>query len=177
MENDLLLMGDGMGDDAGAPHFRAGSRRGRNRDDRRNLRGISPRPPIADVLKLENRDGLAVHEGNHLADIKARAAAKGDHAVMAPRLIGLDALKDIGFNRIGPHIGEHRDGQSGALHVFNDGMHHGHGRQARIGHEQRAHDAVGLAELGQFLDPAHAKFERRRIAEIAVWYGHSFVLK
>ena len=53
----------------------------------RNLRGIGARPPVADIFQIEDRNRLAVHQRDELADIEARAAAEGDDAVM---LAGLD---------------------------------------------------------------------------------------
>jgi hypothetical protein len=45
-----------------------------------------------------------MHQRDELADIEAGAAAKGDDAVMLAGLIGLDAGKDIGLDRVGPDI-------------------------------------------------------------------------
>ena len=40
-----------MRDHAGAAHFRTRACRGGHRDDRRDLRGIGPGPPVADVFE------------------------------------------------------------------------------------------------------------------------------
>ena len=45
--------------------------------------GVGARPPVADVLEIPHRPRLAGHEGDDLAGIERRAAAEGDHAVVA----------------------------------------------------------------------------------------------
>ncbi len=72
-----------LGDHAGAADLRAGARRGRYGDDRRDLLGVGARPPVADILEIPERPGLPGHEGDDLAGIEARAAAEGDDPVMA----------------------------------------------------------------------------------------------
>ena len=75
VEDDLLLMAFGIGDDAGAPHFRSSPGGGWNRDDGRDRVGIGAGPPVADILEIPDRAGLARHEGDHLAEVEAGAAA------------------------------------------------------------------------------------------------------
>jgi hypothetical protein len=45
--------------------------------------------------KVPDRAGLAGHEGNHLAEVKARAAAECDHAVMAAIAVDLQACFQV----------------------------------------------------------------------------------
>ena len=67
---------------------------------------VGARPPVADVLEVEHRARLALHEGDQLAGIERRAAAERHHAVMAAGLEGRDAGREIGLDRIGLHVGE-----------------------------------------------------------------------
>src|SRR5256885_16404165 len=62
---------------------------------RRNRACIRARPPVADILEVEHRAGLAVHEGDQLAGIERRAAAERHHTVVAARLEGRDAGGEI----------------------------------------------------------------------------------
>ena len=95
---------------------------------------------------------------------------------MLPRLIGFNACEDIGFNRVGAHVGKHFDCEACCFHIGHNLLHHGHGSQVGIRHKQGAHDAIGLAELSQFIDAAGAKLECGGVAEIAVGNGHSCIL-
>ena len=58
---------------------------------------VGARPPVADILEVPHRPGLAGHEGDDLAGIERRAAAEGDDAVMAAGLQGLEAGIDVGL--------------------------------------------------------------------------------
>ena len=70
MEDDFLGVDRLVGYDRGAPHFRAGSCRGRDGDQRGDRVGICPLPKIADVLEIPKRQRLASHEGDELAGIE-----------------------------------------------------------------------------------------------------------
>src|SRR5258708_21542705 len=50
VEDDLLLVRFLVENDAGAAHFRARARGGRDGDDRRDAGGVRARPPVADLL-------------------------------------------------------------------------------------------------------------------------------
>ena len=83
VEDDLLRVRCLVGQHAGAADFRAGAGGGRHGDDRGDARcwrgSTSRRHP-----RNPRRTGLAGHEGDHLAEVERRAAAKGDDAVMRP---------------------------------------------------------------------------------------------
>ena len=79
VKDDLLHMGFGIGDDAGAAHLRPGARGRRHGNDRRNGVRVRACPPVADILKVPKRPRLARHEGDHLAQVQTGPAAKGDH--------------------------------------------------------------------------------------------------
>ena len=68
--------------------------------------GIGAGPPVADILEIPDRAGLASHEGNHLAQIKTGAAAKGDHAVVPTRLIRLNASGHVLADGVPLHLRE-----------------------------------------------------------------------
>ena len=95
-----------VGDDAGAADLGAGAGGGRHRDDRRDAGGIGARPPVADVLEIPQRPGLAGHEGDQLAGVERRAAAERDDAVMAAGLERGDAGGDVGLDRIWFDVGK-----------------------------------------------------------------------
>ena len=86
MEDDLLLVRLGMRDDAGAADFRSRARRRRHGDDGRDHAGIGARPPVVDVFEIEDRNRLAVHQRDQLADIEAGTAAERDDAVVMAAL-------------------------------------------------------------------------------------------
>ena len=92
VEDDLLLMRRLVGDDARAADFRAGARRGRHGDDRRDAFRVGARPPVADILEIPHRPGLRLHEGDAFADVERRAAADRDDPVMAAGFVGRDAV-------------------------------------------------------------------------------------
>ncbi|OYX01240.1 MAG: hypothetical protein B7Z15_19740 [Rhizobiales bacterium 32-66-8] len=115
VEDYLFSMGGLVGDDAGAADFRAGAGRGRHGDDGENALGIGAGPPVADILEIPHWPCLAGHEGDDLADIEPRAAAKGDDAIMAALAEHLDAGLDIGRDRVGFDLGEDADGNAGIL--------------------------------------------------------------
>ena len=71
MEDHLLGVGRLVGDDAGAAHFRAGTGRGRHRDDGEDALGVGAGPPVADILEIPHRPGLAGHEGDDLGHVSS----------------------------------------------------------------------------------------------------------
>ncbi len=105
---------------------------------------------------------LAGHEGNAFAEIKARAAAKGDDAVMTAILEGLDAGIKIDFSfglRI--DIGEHRPAKAGGVENIERILGDRHRRQATVGDQQRLLHAERLAVIGEFLDAPGPELDRR----------------
>ena len=92
-----------------------------------------------------------------LADIHARAAAEGDHAVMAARPIGGEAVVEVLQRRIAVDLGEDRDRHVGLL---QDVERPGDDRQIdqpRIGDEERPRDAGDLQRLGAIRRSAPAR--------------------
>ena len=80
-------------------------------------RSVGARPPVADVLEVEHRAGLVLHEGDQLAGIERRAAAERHHAVMSARLERRDAGREIRLDRIGLHFGEQLGRRTAAASV------------------------------------------------------------
>src|SRR5204863_268336 len=78
----------------------------RYRNDRCNGGGIGAGPPIADILEIPERPGLAGHEGHGLGGVQAGAATPGDDAVMLACAIDLHAVFDIPADRGGLDVGE-----------------------------------------------------------------------
>jgi hypothetical protein len=78
--------------------------------------GIGAGPPVADILEIPDRPGLAGHEGDHLAQIEAGAAAKRDHAVMAAVAKTLTPGFEVDLVRVRVDLGEHRAAEAGVLH-------------------------------------------------------------
>jgi hypothetical protein len=133
VKDDLLLVRLGMGDDAGPADLGAGPGGGRHRDDGRDGVGVGPRPPVADVLEVEDRPGLAVHEGDELADVERRAAAEGDHAVVVAVLEGRHPVGDILLDRIGRTSANSPTPSAPPLEVGKDGLDHRHGGKPGVG--------------------------------------------
>ena len=108
MEDDLLHMCLRVGDDAGTPDLGPGAGGCRYRDDRGDGVGIGTGPPVADILEIPDRPGLAGHEGNHLSKVETRPAAKSDHSIMGTGPIGGDACRQIDLVRVRVDLGEKR---------------------------------------------------------------------
>ena len=152
MEDDFFLVRLFVEDDAGPADFRAGARRGRHRDDRRDAGGIRPGPPVADVLEIPQRAGLPRHEGHHLAGVERRSAAEGHDAIVTSRAIGTQARLDVAQGRVAPDGAEQRRILEGGEGVLD----HRRAGQPFVGDDQRPLDAGLRAGLGQFADPAGA---------------------
>ena len=70
--------------------------------------GIGAGPPIADVLEVPERAGLARHEGHDLARVERRSAAEGDDAVVAARAVGAQPRFDVAQGRVASDAAEQR---------------------------------------------------------------------
>ena len=166
VEDDLLGVGRVVGEDGGAADLGAGAGGGRHGDDRRDAVGVGPRPPVADVLEVPDRPGLAGHEGDELADVEPRAAAEGDDAVMAAGLVGGDAggrgSPRSGWagrrrrSRVEAGILEERERLGGDRHL----------REAGIGDEERPCDARRPTRLRQLGDAAGAEADGGRVVPV-----------
>ena len=166
MEDDLLHMGFGIGDDRSTSDFRAGTGGGRYGHDRRDGIGIRTRPPVTDILEIPDRPRLASHEGNALAKIEARAAAKGDNAVMAAVIVGLDSGFEVLLVRVRVDIGEQGTAEAGLFKDVERRLRDPHGCETPIGDQQRLLHAERLAGVRQFLDPATSHRDGGGIAPI-----------
>ena len=167
MKDDLLHMGLGIGDHASAPHFRAGPGGGRHRDDRRDGIGIGAGPPVADILEIPDRSGLPGHEGHHLAQVQPRAAAKGDHPVMAPRVIGRHPGGKVLLVRVRIDIGKDRGPQPGSAHDAKRRRGDRQIGQPPVRDQQRPRDSGVGTGAGQFGNPPRAEFDRGRIGPVS----------
>ena len=153
VEDDLLHPRLGVGDDAGAPNLGPGARGGGNGDGGRDGVRIGAGPPVAHVLEVPDRAGLAGHEGDHLAQIQRRAAAEGDDAVMAARAVGGDAGIEVLLGGIGVDLGEDRAAEPALIQNVESPLSHRQRRQAAVGHEERPLD-VGVGAGGRQLRDA-----------------------
>ncbi|CAM3982580.1 hypothetical protein PHIN109289_19720 [Phaeobacter inhibens] len=167
VKDDLFLMGHAVGDHRGAAHFGTGPSRGRHRDDRRDGIGIGASPPVADILKIPHRPGLAAHEGNHLAQIQPRAAAKGNHPVVIACLIGGNTGFEVFLVRVGVNLAEHRPTKARGLQDVEGGLGDRQIGQPLVRDQQRFFHARCRAGLGQFPDPASAKLDCGRIGPVS----------
>ena len=110
----------------------------------RDAGGVGAGPPVADVLEVPHRPGLAAHEGDDLAAVERRAAAEGDDAVVAAVAQHREAGGDVGLGRVRLHVGEDRG--RAARRRASDAERAGGDRQrreARVGDEERPGDAGG----------------------------------
>ena len=166
MEDDLLHMARAVRQYAGAADLGAGAGGGRHSDDRRDRRGVGPRPPIADVFEIPNRTRLACHEGDELANIQARATADGDDTIVVAGAVDRDTGGEVLLARVGIHIGKHGGPEAGRLqnvpHFTDDRQ----GCQAPVRHEQRPFDAGGGTGVAEFPDAPGTKADGGWIAPV-----------
>ncbi len=167
VENDLLHVGFGIGDDAGAPYFRAGAGCRRHRDDRRDGVRIGAGPPVVDVLIIPDRARLPNHEGDHLAQIQTRATAEGNHAVMAARFVGSNACFKVLLVRVRINLGEDATAKVGALHDVQHLRGDGQISQPLVCDQEWALDAGLSAGSRQFSNAASAEFDRGRVGPVS----------
>ena len=168
VEDDLLGVDRLVGHDRGPADLGAGARSRRHGDDRRDGAGVGPGPPVADVLEVPERPGLAVLEGDQLACVERRAAAERDDAVVPAVAERRDSGLDVGRDRVRRNAGEYRRRDAGRLQ-------HAEGlpgdRQAghhRIGDEQRTGDPGHGARFGQLVDPSGTEADLRRVAPVGL---------
>ena len=105
----FLVWSARIGDHAGTADLGSGPGGGRHRDDRRDPLRVGARPPILAVLEIEDRPRLAGHEGDDLADIHARAAAKGDHAIVPAQPVCGEPVVEVLQGRIAIDLREDGD--------------------------------------------------------------------
>ena len=104
MEDDLLGVIAQVGDDRGAPDFRAGARRRRHADGRRDAGDVHARVPVLAILEIPDRTRLPDHQRDRLAGVERAAAAERDDAVVRAAPVGRDAVRDVRFDRIRLHV-------------------------------------------------------------------------
>ena len=166
MEDDLLHMGLGVGDDAGASHFRTRSSRRRHRDDRCDPVRIGTRPPVANIFKVPDRPRLPCHEGDSLAEIETRAAAESHDAIMPAILEGLHTGLEIDLVRVRIDVGEDRAAKSGLVENIQRMAGDRHPGKTTIRDQKWLLDAERLAGIRQFLDAATPELDGGRIAPV-----------
>ena len=105
-----------VSDDAGTPDLGPGACGRRHRDDRGDGVSICTGPPVADILEIPDRPGLASHESHHLPKVETRTAAKGDHTIIATGLIGGDACRQIDLVWVRVNLGKQRIAEPGCRH-------------------------------------------------------------
>ena len=157
VEDDLLYVRGGVGDDAGAPDLRPGAGGGGDGDRGCDGVRIGTGPPVAHVLEVPDRAGLAGHEGDHLAEVERRPAAEGNDAVMIACAKGGNAGIEVLLGGIGVDLGEDRAAEAARLQDVESGLRHRELGQAAIGHEQGSLDVGGGAGGRQFRDAARAE--------------------
>ena len=135
--------------------------------------GVGARPPVADILEIPDRPLLPGHEGDELADIEPAAAAEGDDAVMPA---GLEDVRRRAVRLVSTGLGCTSEKMPGVSPPFAHDVERARGdvelREARIGDEQRLHDARGLAGLGKLGDAARAEADGGRVAPVGDELGH-----
>ena len=133
---------------------------------------IGARPPVADILEIPHRPGLAGHEGDDLADIERGAAAEGDDAVMPAGAQGLEAGVDVGLDRVRLDVGEHRGFEPRVVEDRERLRGHRLRREERIGDEERPADAGDPAGLGELGDAAGAEAHGGGVVPVGAGAGH-----
>ena len=155
-----------VGDHCGAADLRAGAGGGRDRDHRRDARGLCAPPVVAPVLEIPDRPRLAGHEGDRFGGIEPAAAAERDHAVVVAGTKRLDAGLDIRGGRIWPDIGEQVDGEAGGARDLQHPMSDHVLGERRIGDQERPGDAQRAAGLRQLGHPPRPEPHPGRIAPV-----------
>ena len=84
------------------------------------LDGIGAGIPVVDILQIPDAEVLALmrHQRDHLAKVQPRAAAKGNHPVMAARQIDGDAVGHVLLVRVRVHFGKHRAAKTSGLQEY-----------------------------------------------------------
>ena len=116
MKDDFFDMGFCIGDHTGAADLGSGASGGWHRDNGRNGTAVGAGPPIANIFKIPHRPALGLHKGHHLAQIEARAAAKGNHPVMVALPIGRNPSVQVFLCWIWINLTKHSAAQPGGLH-------------------------------------------------------------
>ena len=115
MKDNLFNVRFRIGEYAGPPDLRSGACRCRHRYDWRNGTGIGACPPVANIFKIPDRPVLAGHKSDKLSKIKAGAATKGNHSVMAAVLESGDASGEIDLIWIRVNITEQGSPKPGSI--------------------------------------------------------------
>ena len=172
VEDDHLAALFFVGDEAGAPHFRAGASGGRHRDHWCDTRCIGPAPIVANILEVADRPGLTLHQGNDLAAIEGRTAAKCDHAVMLPVAEGRNTRSHVGCRWVGLHTIEQGRVQTAIAKGGEGRLAHLEGAEARIGDKKRPVYPIAAAKIRQLGNPPRPESHRGRIGPIRLKLGH-----
>ena len=118
------------------------------------------------------------HQRDHLAQIQARSAAKGHHAVMPARQIDGDAVGHILLVRIRVHLRKHRTAKAcGVQHIQRLGG-DGQSGQRLVCYQQRLFQARSFDMVAQLGNAAHAEFDRGGVVPVPVRHvmGHGVTL-
>ena len=68
---------------------------------------------------------------------------------MVARTPGVEAAGKVGFDRVGLEVAKQFDAQAGGAQGFQGGDGHWRTRQATVGDQQRALDALAATDIGQ----------------------------
>ena len=170
VEDDLLLVGDRVGQNARAAHFRTCPSCRRHGDDRRDFGAIGAGEPIVDVFQIPDGKVFALmrHQGNHLAKVQRRAATKADHPVMATRQIDGDAVGHVFLVRVWVHFREDGGAKTCGFQHGDGVRRDRQGGQRLVGDKERLFHTCGGAMLGQLSDAADAEFDGGGVGPVAV---------
>ena len=167
VEDNLLHMRLRIGDNAGPPNLGPGTGGCRHGDDRGDGVSIGAGPPVADILEIPDRPCLTGHKGNHLAKIKSRATAKGDHTIMPASLVGFDTGREIHLVRVRVDLCKQRMFQPGRRQTVQRPCGNRQTGKPAVCDQQRAADTNLRASLGKFRNSSSAKTNRRRIGPVS----------
>ncbi|MCY1535913.1 hypothetical protein D9M68_713400 [compost metagenome] len=183
VEDDAFDMCDIVGYHRGATDFRAGACGGRYRDYRRHASDIDAIAVVTDVLEVPQWAALADHQGNGLAGIQRRAAAEGDHPVVAAGLEGGDAVGDVLPGGIALDRREQCGLEAVVAALQQRLVDHRQGGQTGVGDQQRRTHTQCPAGFGQLDDAPGTDADRGRVVPVhAVLFQvhgapHNWVLK
>jgi hypothetical protein len=177
MEDDLLDVGDRIGQHAGATDFRPRTSRRRHRDDRRYGVGIGAGPPVTDILEIPDRPALPGLECDQLAKIKPGPAAKGDDPVMPAGLEDGNAGFKVCLVRVGIDFRKHCPAKTGGLQKIECIDRDRQRGKPPVGDQKRPLHARSRAGFGKFRNTASTKTDCCGIGPVGARAHADFFLR
>ena len=161
-EDDLLDVRLVIRDHARAADLRAGSRGRRQRDEVRQI--VLDRPHLWVIPGVfEHVARMDRHQRDRLGDVERSAAAQPDDRIGAMLAERRNAVLNLGFHRIAPDFRINADLEP--VQIGDELLEHRQRRDAAVGHDERALEAVRAEMLGHERARARPEVDGRRKGE------------